>query len=293
MKCIDEIKKIGIDKVSAKTRITQDKLQDIVNFRYDAFNKTHARGFIQIIEREFNIDLSEWFDAFNEFHTATLQVEESNEISEEINKSINIPIESTKKDKSYIVLIALFVVVVLFFIGFFVYNNFIKSPIAQSPAIEVQESDIKRDIYVHTTDTQSQEISQIDEQNADSNIDETKNSQSIEADSNDTKIIEENNNEEAMINDEIAITPNEPLWVGIIDIKSRKKQQFSISSKHSFTLDSDKIIRTGHSYFAINASNFNRQFLGGNNKYLLYKVDGGIKEISHEEFLNLNGGEEW
>lgn len=295
MKCIDELKKIGIDKVSAKTRITQDKLQDIINFKYESFNKTHARGFIQIIEREFNVDLSEWFDAFNEFHAVAPQVEESDEVSEEINKNINIPIESTKKDKSYIVLITIFVILLLSFMGFFVYNNFIKQ--------EYVSPTITQDLPQEPTN-ESANI----ENNADStqNIDSTQNADStqkfeeipIDEASNaiDNNINNEPNNTIEIANtanDEITITPNEPLWVGIIDLKTHKKQQFSISSKHSFSLDNDKIIRTGHSYFSIEAPNFHRQFLGGNNKYLLYKIDSGIKEISHDEFLSLNGGVEW
>lgn len=296
MKCIDELKKIGIDKISAKTRITQDKLQDIIDLKYDAFNKTHARGFIQIIEREFHIDLSEWFEAFNDFHTATPQVENSDEISKEVSTTINIPIESTKKDKTYIILITFLVLLVLFFIGFFVYNNFIK-PTPQTTAetppqiqtftpqqetLQTPNMDDNGKADLSTQDTSQESLLTSQETSQESTPIETNQTQ-----------LQDEPTQEVMINDEITITPNEPLWVGIIDLKTRKKQQFSISSKHSFSLDNDKIIRTGHSYFTINAANFNRQFLGGNNKYLLYKTDSGLIEISHDEFLKLNGGEEW
>ncbi len=289
MKCIDELKKIGIDKISTKTRITQDKLQDIIDLKYDAFNKTHARGFIQIIEREFHIDLSEWFEAFNDFHTATPQVESSDEISEEVSKTINIPIESTKKDKSYIVLIALLVLLMLFFIGFFVYNNFIK-PTTQTTTETPPQIQIQTQTFTPTQET-------LQTPNVDSDLSTQETSQETSQESTPIEIKQtqskDEQTQESIMNDEITITPNEPLWVGIIDLKTRKKQQFSISSKHSFSLDNDKIIRTGHSYFTINAVNFNRQFLGGNNKYLLYKTDSGLTEISHDEFLKLNGGEEW
>lgn len=297
MKCIDELKKIGIDKISAKTRITQDKLQDIIDLKYDAFNKTHARGFIQIIEREFHIDLSEWFESFNDFHTATPQVENSDEISEEVSKTINIPIESTKKDKSYIVLIALLVLLVLFFIGFFVYNNFMK-PTTQTTAETPPQIQIQTQTFTPPQDalqTPNIDASNVNDSNADLASQESTQETSQEPtpiEANQTQSQDEQT-QESIMNDEITITPNEPLWVGIIDLKTRKKQQFSISSKHSFSLDNDKIIRTGHSYFTINAANFNRQFLGGNNKYLLYKTDSGLIEISHDEFLKLNGGEEW
>lgn len=317
MKCIDELQKIGIDKVSAKTRITQDKLQNIIDFKYDAFDKTRARGFVQIIQREFGIDLSEWFAAYNDYHSApTEQTEEASEGADEIARQINIPIESDKKDKSYVVLIVLLIVLVVLFMSFFIYNNFISpstsakstSQSTLTPLQEIQQNknDLAREEAQNVADL-SADSANPSENSVDSSANQ--NAQDSKADSSTENVANLTTNTTnpnppitpsvaqttiATQTEELVITPNEPLWVGIIDLKSRRKKQLNIDARHSITLDGDKIIRTGHSYFSVSSgTNFAKQYIGGDNKYFLYKMDGGLSEISKAEFLELNKGEEW
>lgn len=333
MKCIDELKKIGIDKISAKTRITQEKVQDIIDFKFDAFNKTRALGFTQIITRDFGVDLSEWFDAYNEHCNAnTEQTEETSNSVDEVASSINIPIESDKKDKSYIVLIALLIVLVVLFMGFFVYNNFISTNDLPStknanqskmtPFQEIQrqsEAQTSADLTQTTSTTEAQNNAQESRANQ-SDIDLAQNnanpdnanvtnpnsaivanqtpanpseSQTAATSAPISTTAPISNNVATQI-EELTIMPNEPLWVGVIDLKTRRKKQISIDSQYSLPLDGDKIIRTGHSYFSISSgTNFAKQYIGGDNKYFLYRVDGGLREISKAEFLELNKGEEW
>lgn len=321
MKCIDELQKIGIDKVSAKTRITQDKLQNIIDFKYDAFDKTRARGFVQIIQREFGIDLSEWFAAYNDYHSApTEQTEEASEGADEIARQINIPIESDKKDKSYVVLIVLLIVLVVLFMSFFIYNNFI-SPSTSAKSTSQNTLTPLQEIQQNKNDLAREEAQNVADLSADSanpsenSVDSSanQNAQDSKADSNTENLANLSANTTnpsanpnppitpsvaqttiATQTEELVITPNEPLWVGIIDLKSRRKKQLNIDARHSITLDGDKIIRTGHSYFSVSSgTNFAKQYIGGDNKYFLYKMDGGLSEISKAEFLELNKGEEW
>lgn len=337
MKCIDELKKIGIDKISAKTRITQDKLQDIIDFKFDAFNKTRTRGFVQIIEREFGVDLSEWLTAYNDYHNAsTEQTEETSNSVDESTSNINIPIESDKKDKSYVVLALFLIVLVVFFMGFFIYNNFLsvdsskgaknanKSNTTHLQEIQRQNKVdlVVEDSVQNTIDSANQNIdSGIDSSaNQSTNLNETKNSPNNSVNSNANPSVNitdsaNNGNSQGALatnivdyslpanatqgyiathRDELTIMPNEPLWVGVIDLKTRRKKQISIDSQYSLPLDGDKIIRTGHSYFGLSSgTNFAKQYIGGDNKYFLYRVDGGLREISKAEFLELNKGEEW
>lgn len=321
MKCIDELQKIGIDKVSAKTRITQDKLQNIIDFKYDAFDKTRARGFVQIIQREFGIDLSEWFAAYNDYHSApTEQTEEASESADEIARQINIPIESDKKDKSYVVLIVLLIVLVVLFMSFFIYNNFI-SPSTSAKSTSQSTLTPLQEIQQNKNDLAREEAQNVANLSADSanpsenSVDSSanQNAQDSKADSSTENLANLTTNTAnpstnpnppitpsvaqttiATQTEELVITPNEPLWVGIIDLKSRRKKQLNIDARHSITLDGDKIIRTGHSYFSVSSgTNFAKQYIGGDNKYFLYKMDGGLSEISKAEFLELNKGEEW
>lgn len=314
MKCIDELKEIGIDKVSAKTRITIDKLQNIIEFKFDAFDKVRARGFVQIIEREFSVDLSEWFAAYNDYHSSAENVGEVSEVSDEVSKNINIPIDSDKKDKSYIVLIVLLVILVVLFVSFFIYNNFlgntsqIKPKSILAPLQEIQKQGKTQSQIIANPSDKKENATDDSIQNNTQNIQEGRAIPNKEENTNaTTQTIANPSENQASANptamqtttvtthiDELTITPNEPLWVGIIDLKTHRKKQLSIDSQHSLTLDGDKIIRTGHSYFSLsNGTSFNKQFIGGDNKYFVYRVDSGLREISRAEFLELNRGEEW
>lgn len=315
MKCIDELKKIGIDKISAKTRITQEKVQDIIDLKFDKFDRTRALGFTQIIARDFGIDFSEWFVAYNDYHNAdAAQTEEMGKSIDENVNNINIPIEGDRKDKSYVVLIVLLVVLVVLFMGFFIYNNFFNSNtknINQSTLTPLQEIQRQNSIDLAKTDSEDLLQNRVDlgdsdtNANVDSNIYPINpNTQDLAKESVDTntqstnKIASNDTNTNqtraTMQTEELIITPNEPLWVGIIDLKTYRKKQLSIEARHAFTLDGDKIIRTGHSHFSVSSgTNFAKQYIGGDNKYFLYRVDGGLKEINKAEFLELNKGEEW
>lgn len=332
MKCIDELKKIGADKISAKTRITQEKVQDIIDLKFDTFNKAHALGFLQIIKREFDVDLDEWFDAYNEYHNASSATKNI----DDNEANINIPIDSDKKDKSYVVLALFLIVLVVFFMGFFIYNNFLSVDSSKgaknankSNATHLQEIQrqnkvdlVVEDSVQNTIDSANQNIdSGIDSSaNQSTNLKETKNSPNNSVNSNANPSVNitdsaNNGNSQGALatnivdyslpanatqgyiathREELTIMPNEPLWVGVIDLKTRRKKQISIDSQYSLPLDGDKIIRTGHSYFSISSgTNFAKQYIGGDNKYFLYRIDGGLREINKAEFLELNKGEEW
>lgn len=334
MKCIDELKKIGIDKISAKTRITQEKVQDIIDFKFEAFDRVRALGFTQIITRDFGVDLSEWFDAYNEHCNANTEKEAENSSNED---NINIAVDSDKKDKSYVVLALFLIVLVVFFMGFFIYNNFLSVDSSKgtknankSNATHLQEIQrqnkvdlVVKDSVQNTIDSANQNIdSGIDSSaNQSTNLNETKNSPNNSVNSNANPSVNitvdsaNNGNSQGALatnivdyslpanatqgyiathREELTIMPNEPLWVGVIDLKTRRKKQISIDSQYSLPLDGDKIIRTGHSYFSISSgTNFAKQYIGGDNKYFLYRVDGGLREINKAEFLELNKGEEW
>ncbi|RDU63136.1 hypothetical protein [Helicobacter sp. MIT 14-3879] len=314
MKCIDELKSIGIDKISTRTRITQDKIKNIVECEFNSFDNTRAKGFIQIIQREFNIDMSEWTSAYEEYHKQNeLKQDEIKEDSSQdnINNKISIPIDSSKKDTLYPKLVILLFILILLFVLYFAYNNFLLSKAKKiSPATnnldnkEVfyenkEYSDDNSTLENNSTivDNNSNLVNNDEIENEientlqkEDNLMDNANKDDKEETSNDNLNIAESN----IINtNEITIIPKEPLWIGVIDLQTYKKKQISTSDKYTIKLDENKIIRTGHSYFDLKGNNISKQYIGGDNKYFLYTDQSGFKEISKQEFLELNRGEEW
>jgi hypothetical protein len=63
----DTFIKTPIKEVSNKTFISPPDIEAIFNKDFAHFNLTKARGFIHIIEREYDIDLSDWINEYNLF----------------------------------------------------------------------------------------------------------------------------------------------------------------------------------------------------------------------------------
>lgn len=67
MRGFEELSKLDPVEVAQKTRISVDAFKAIVDKRFDAFSKTKAIGFINILEREYDLDLQDWLDEFEVF----------------------------------------------------------------------------------------------------------------------------------------------------------------------------------------------------------------------------------
>ncbi|RAX54189.1 hypothetical protein CCY99_04025 [Helicobacter sp. 16-1353] len=314
MDCIEQLKKIGLKEINAKTKIANKRLEDILECRFNELDKTRARGFINILQREYKIDMSEWWEKYNEYQLE----EEVNKLEEEKNSEykdknkVNVSfIDTTIKDKKYIRLFITFVVLLVLFIFYFIYNNVIsdKEDISLQYTQELEQSNNNIDEIVPNIENDNLDSTQSEVMdsnatisNLDSNSNATIPSNEIipleNADSNakenDAKPYQPINADSNININEVVITPKSPLWIGIIDLQTYKKKQLSISNKWVMKLDDSVIMRTGHGYFDIQAPNdFDKQYIGGNNKYFLWTKENGFKEINKSDFLSFNRGQEW
>lgn len=179
MECIEFLKKLDIKEVSLKTRITQDKLKSIIECEFDNFDKIKAKGFSQIIQREFKIDMQEWLKAYEEHHRKQEAIEAINnignkEIEDDVydnitSEKIYIAVEG-KKDRSYLKLFAFLAILVLAFVVYFIYNNvFSTKDLSTTNTSNTNNmQDFKENNAVteeNTQDLQSLEISQESIQN--------------------------------------------------------------------------------------------------------------------------------
>ncbi len=291
MECIEQLKSIGAREIHIKTKIANNRLDEIFECRYEALDKTRALGFIHILEREYKIDMSEWLNAYNEHHRKQEELlqTQKEENKNQVKEKVSIPIiDSTTKDKTYIRLIALLVIVVILFALFFIYNNIISS---SDSTLNADSSHI-----INNEAVPQIEAPLVDENNS-QNDNAINDNATIETSSNEsTQESSQMNSESNAIEsskNEIIIIPKEPLWIGMIDLQTYSKKQMSISSAEIITLDNDQLIRTGHSLFEIIAPNFSKKYIGGDSKYFLYTTNNGLKEITKDEFLSFNRGEEW
>lgn len=59
------LKEVGVAEICKATRIASKNIYSILEKRYESLSRVHARGFIQILEREYKIDLRAWMKEFD------------------------------------------------------------------------------------------------------------------------------------------------------------------------------------------------------------------------------------
>ncbi|OOP79430.1 sialidase, partial [Helicobacter pylori] len=59
------LKEVGVAEICKATKIASKNIHSILEKRYESLSRVHARGFIQILEREYKIDLSAWMKEFD------------------------------------------------------------------------------------------------------------------------------------------------------------------------------------------------------------------------------------
>jgi hypothetical protein len=69
---IEKLKDIGLKTVSNKTFINLENLTYLLDKDFEKLHKTKALGFIQILERDFDVDLAELKDDYLDFQSAVV-----------------------------------------------------------------------------------------------------------------------------------------------------------------------------------------------------------------------------
>jgi hypothetical protein len=94
------LKELGLKEVSDKTFINQDNLATLLEKDFENINKTKALGFIQILQREFNVDLSELkkeYLQFNHSHKKEQVAIEQEDVVERIAPPLSLHEEEKPK----------------------------------------------------------------------------------------------------------------------------------------------------------------------------------------------------
>ncbi|PAF49300.1 hypothetical protein BKH43_07180 [Helicobacter sp. 13S00401-1] len=65
---LEKLKKLDIKDIRKATNLTPARIEDVLNKNFDSMERVRAVGFVRILEREFNVDLSEWIKEYDEHH---------------------------------------------------------------------------------------------------------------------------------------------------------------------------------------------------------------------------------
>ncbi|AHN37451.1 hypothetical protein JP0252_07610 [Helicobacter pylori] len=277
------LREIGIQEIYKATKIASKNINYILEKRYESLSRVRARGFIQILEREYKIDLSAWMKEFDKACTFKESASEEqnqetdheektkNPLKVEIDYSINqANIKLSKglsKWKPFVLVLGVIVIVLAVVI---VQNSSsLKEERGQESAIK---SDTKKSFFnkVNPTEENKPEPTPKLEEKP------------KEQDKQEKEAIKEDLNT-------IYIIPKRDIWVEVIDL-DEKKNSFQKVFKKNYSLETKNhrlLLRFGHGHLSLKNNHQEQEYNDGKTKRFLYEPAKGLTPINEAQYKEL------
>ncbi|WQX26652.1 sialidase [Helicobacter pylori] len=280
------LREIGVAEICKATKIASKNIHSILEKRYESLSKVHARGFIQILEREYKIDLSAWMKEFDkacafkegvgEEQNQETDPEEKtkNPLKVEIDYSINQANTSLSKKSSKWKPFVLVLGVIVIVLAVVIIQN--SSSLKEE---REQESAIKSG-----TKKNSFNKANLAEENRPEPTPkpEEKQEKQTEQDKQEKEAIKENP-------DTIYIMPKRDIWVEVVDL-DEKKNSFQKVLKKSYPLEAKNhrlLLRFGHGHLNLKNNHQEQEYNDGKTRRFLYEPNKGLTLINEAQYKEL------
>ncbi|WP_120869979.1 sialidase [Helicobacter pylori] len=277
------LREIGIQEIYKATKIASKNINYILEKRYESLSRVHARGFIQILEREYKIDLSAWMKEFDktcafkegvgeEKNQETDPEEKTkNPLKVEIDYSINqANIKLSKglsKWKPFVLVLG--VIVIVLAVVIIQNSSSLKEERGQESAIK---SGTKKSSFnkANPTEENKPEPTPKPEEKP------------TEQDKQEKEAIKEDPNT-------IYIIPKRDIWVEVIDL-DEKKNSFQKVFKKNYSLETKNhrlLLRFGHGHLSLKNNNQEQNYNDGKTRRFLYEPNKGLTLINEAQYKEL------
>jgi len=277
IKELERLKNLGAKKISEETHIPLQYIQNIIHESFEGLSRGQFLGFILILEREYNSELSK-------LRMKGLEYFQEQEISE--SNQIDIFANPPKKNN----LIFLYIFIALVVVAFMVYKNF--------QSMSVEEISVDK-IDNRAIDNAKKNI--IKNSTIDTNVTKT-----VVLDLNKSELSRvtpapqkiEPKQEIVLVKKELkklaplVIRPRKKVWIGYINTTDNISKQLVVHK--ILTLNPKKVwlLSLGHGNITISVDSKVKKFSSSRSVRFIYK-DGTLKSLSKKEFKKLNKGHLW
>lgn len=265
---LQELGELDKELVSTQAHIAKTVLDDIINKRFDKINPVKARGLIKILEREFDLDLSEWVSEFEES-------QKIKQVQPAAIDKMNAEVLSANKKPIAKVALVLFVLAAVIGIGYVFY---------------IQQDNGSLD--TNTTTSLQNEINQTNEH---SSLNMTFNANTNTTTTAMQTIPESNITTATLTSEAIAkgvfyAEPSVKVWVGIkyLDNETNSWHENITAEKIEFNASRKQVIAFGHSMVKVVAGGSTIPPKEGGKIRYLYE-NGKLTEIGEGEYNKLFG----
>lgn len=277
------LKEVGVAEICKATKIASKNIHSILEKRYESLSKVHARGFIQILEREYKIDLSAWMKEFDKVCVFKEGVgEEKNqetnpeetakkplkvELDYSINQANTSLSKKTSKWKPFVLVIG--VIVIVLAVVIIQNSSSLKEEKERESAIKSGTKKSSFDDANLAEENKPEPTPKLEEKPK-------------EQDKQEKEAIKENPNT-------IYIIPKRDIWVEVIDL-DEKKNSFQKVFKKSYSLETKNhrlLLRFGHGHLSLKNNHQEQNYNDSKTRRFLYEPNKGLTLINEAQYKEL------
>ncbi len=278
------LKEVGVTEICKATKIASKNIHSILEKRYESLSRVHARGFIQILEREYKIDLSAWMKEFDKVCVFKEGVsEEKNQETDpeetakkplkvELDYSINQANTSLSKKSSKWkpFVLVLGVIVIVLAVVIIQNSSSLKEEKERESAIKSGTKKSSFDDANLAEENKPEPTPKLEEKPK-------------EQDKQEKEAIKE------YPNNTIYIIPKRDIWVEVIDL-DEKKNSFQKVFKKSYSLETKNhrlLLRFGHGHLSLKNNNQEQNYNDSKTRRFLYEPAKGLTLINEAQYKEL------
>ncbi len=295
------LKEVGVAEICKATKIASKNIHSILEKRYESLSRVHARGFIQILEREYKIDLSAWMKEFDKVCVFKEGVsEEKNQETDpeetakkplkvELDYSINQANTSLSKKSSkwkpFVLVIG--VIVIVLAVVIIQNSSSLKEEKERESAIKsgtkkssFDDANLAEENKPEPTPKLEEKPKEQDKQEKPKEQD--KQEKPKEQDKQEKEAIKEYPNT-------IYIIPKRDIWVEVIDL-NEKKNSFQKVFKKSYSLETKNhrlLLRFGHGHLSLKNNHQEQNYNDSKTRRFLYEPAKGLTLINEAQYKEL------
>ncbi|GAA8430604.1 hypothetical protein HpNP52_21990 [Helicobacter pylori] len=276
------LKKVGVAEICKATKIASKNIHSILEKRYESLSRVHARGFIQILEREYKIDLSAWVKEFDKVcvfkegvreeknqetsHEETAKKPLKVELDYSINQANTSLSKKSSKWKPFVIVLG--VIVIILVVVIIQNSSSLKEERGQESAIKSGTKNTFNESNP-TEENKPETTPKLEEKPKEQNKQEK-------------EAIKENPNT-------IYIIPKKDVWVEVVDL-DEKKNSFQKVFKKKYPLETKNhrlLLRFGHGHLSLKNNHQEQEYNDSKTRRFLYEPNKGLTLINEAQYKEL------